>query len=196
MGLSVTLVLFFFSPFIFLVSLISLQSVEVIPFMWGKKPVSTPKSLHLSQKVKKNRASLLVNHHFMIFLVPQDWTPLRQLSVSSLFMAPFIVPAFLLMHSPSGSDLRPLPSSHRGSVPQSLSSHHQGADIVFKWKSKIYMQDPSSASDRRREVYIINIQRFWVWSCMWNAVPGIGFKGAWGVVRKKKGWELLSVDIA
>ena len=53
--------------------------------MWGKKPVSTPKSLHLSQKVKKNRASLLVNHHFMIFLVPLDWTPLRQLSVSSLF---------------------------------------------------------------------------------------------------------------
>ena len=44
---------FFFSPFIFLVSLISLQSVKVIPFFGGKKPVSTPKSLHLSQKVKK-----------------------------------------------------------------------------------------------------------------------------------------------
>ena len=34
-------------------SLISLQSVKVIPFFGGKKPVSTPKSLHLSQKVKK-----------------------------------------------------------------------------------------------------------------------------------------------
>lgn len=100
MGLSVTLVLFFFSPFIFLVSLISLQSVEVIPFLWGKKPVSTPKSLHLSQKVKKNRASLLVNHHFMIFLVPQDWTPLRQLSVSSLSW-------LLLLSLPSSSCTTP-----------------------------------------------------------------------------------------
>ena len=44
---------FFFFTFIFLVSLISLQSVKVVPFSWGEKPVSIPKSLHLSQKVKK-----------------------------------------------------------------------------------------------------------------------------------------------
>lgn len=44
---------FFFFFFIFLVSLISLQSVKVVPFFGGKKPVSIPKSFHLSHKVKK-----------------------------------------------------------------------------------------------------------------------------------------------
>ena len=48
---------FFFFTFIFLVSLISLQSVKVVPFSWGEKPVSIPKSLHLSQKVKKSGLS-------------------------------------------------------------------------------------------------------------------------------------------
>lgn len=120
---------FFFFTFIFLVSLISLQSVKVVPFSWGEKPVSIPKSLHLSQKVKKSGLSPCESP-LCHLPGPPGLDP-----TEAALRGPCCWPRRRLPRSPSGSGLGALPS-HRGSLPHSLSAHRLGANAVFKESPK------------------------------------------------------------